>query len=115
MHNPITAGKVAHQSVLGSESVDLGSLRAYRYARVQQQLRENDCAAVLLNDPVNIRYATDTRNMSVWLLHNPGRYCVVPAVGRAVLFDYPNRNCLAIARRTPEIAEVRLATAYGFQ
>ena len=116
MQSRITARRVGHA---GSGAPDSGinsdALRAYRYARVQEQLRANDCAAILLNDPVNIRYATDTRNMSVWLLHNPGRYCLVPAVGRAILFDYPNRNCLAIAPRTPEIAEVRLATAYGYQ
>ena len=117
MSNPITAGKVAHTSVgdFNPAAVDLDRLREYRYARVQQQLRENSCAAVLLNDPVNIRYATDTRNLSVWLLHNPGRYCLVPAEGRAVLFDYPNSNCLAIPLGIPQISEHRLATAYGFQ
>jgi Xaa-Pro dipeptidase len=117
MSNPITAGRVAHRSVgaFNPAAVDLERLRAYRYARVQQQLRENGCAAALLNDPVNIRYATDTRNMSVWLLHNPGRYCLVPAEGRAVLFDYPNSNCLAIPTGVAQIAEHRLATSYGFQ
>ena len=54
--------------------IDIEALRAYRYRRVQQQLVENDCAAVLLSDPVNIRYATDARNMTVWTLHNQGRY-----------------------------------------
>jgi Xaa-Pro aminopeptidase len=114
MSNPITTRTVA----LGDAEpapVDLDAVRSYRYARVQQQLRDNDCAAALLSDPVNIRYATDTRNMSVWLLHNTGRYCLVPAEGGAVLFEYPNNSCLAIGPRTPEIAEVRPASAYAFQ
>ena len=116
MQNHITAGQLGHViSGAVDEGINLDSLRRYRYARVQDQLRANDCAAVLLNDPINIRYATDTRNMSVWLLHNPGRYCLVPAVGKAILFDYPNRHCLTNAPRTPEIAEVRFATAYGYQ
>jgi len=117
MYHPITAGKVERRSNSGFESppVDLAALRAYRYARVQQLLLANDCAAALLIDPVNIRYATDTRNMSVWLLHNMGRYCVIPAVGPAVLFEYPNKNCLAIRPPGPEIAEVRFATAHAFQ
>ena len=116
MQSQITARRLGHEvSAANHGGIDIDALRSYRYARVQEQLRANDCAAALLNDPVNIRYATDTRNMSVWLLHNPGRYCLVPAVGRAVLFDYPNRNCLAIAPQTPQISEVRLATAYGFQ
>ena len=114
MPSPITTARIAHHGG-GASTVDIDRLRAYRYARVQQQLRQNDCAAVLLNDPVNIRYATDTRNMSVWLLHNPGRYCLVPAVGQAVLFDYPNKNCLGIPLHIPEVSEVRLATSYGFQ
>jgi len=117
MHNPITAGKVTHRSVRGFDpgSIDMDALRAYRYGRVQQQLRDNDCAAAVLIDPVNIRYATDTRNMTVWLLHNMGRYCVVPAEGRAVLFDYPSKSCLINPPRVPEISEVRLATAHAFQ
>ncbi len=117
MSSPITARRVSHQSAgnFNPAKVDMDRLRAYRYGRVQEQLRASDCAAVLLNDPVNIRYATDTRNMTVWLLHNPGRYCLVPAEGPAVLFDYPNRNCLAIPPRIPEISEVRLATSYSFQ
>ncbi len=93
---------------------DMAALRAYRYGRVQQLLRENDCAAALLINPINIRYATDSRNMTVWLLHNMGRYCLVPASGRAVLFEYANRNCLARAPDSPFIAEVRPVTIHAF-
>ena len=39
----------------------------------------------------------------------------MPAVGRAVLFDYPNRNCLDLPLDIPEVSEVRPATSYGFQ
>jgi hypothetical protein len=41
----------------------LPSLRCYRLSRLQQQINENDCAGLLLFDPLNIRYATDTTNM----------------------------------------------------
>jgi Xaa-Pro dipeptidase len=94
-------------------SIDLNELRSYRYRRVQQQLIENDCAAALISNPVNIRYATDSRNMTVWSLHNQARYCVVPAEGRAVLFDYANNNCLK-APALPAIAERRLARIHAF-
>lgn len=93
---------------------DIDALRAYRYRRVQQQLRENDCAAALLSDPVNIRYATDSRNMTVWMLHNQGRYCVVPVEGRAVLFEYANNNCMIAAPPLPAIAETRPARIHAF-
>ena len=95
--------------------VDLERLRAYRYGRVQQELRRAGCAAILLQSPVNIRYATDTTNMSVWHMQNPGRYCLVPAEGRAVLFDYGNRNCLNAAPVRDELAEVRAGKGYSFQ
>jgi Xaa-Pro dipeptidase len=112
----IATGHVAHNrvAVANATPIDTDSLRAYRFGRVQQQLRENDCAAALLINPVNIRYATDSRNMTVWLLHNMGRYCVVPAEGRAVLFEYANRNCLATVPILPAVAEVRPATIHAF-
>jgi Xaa-Pro dipeptidase len=94
--------------------IDLNELRAYRYRRVQQQLIDNDCAAALLSNPVNIRYATDSRNMTVWSLHNQSRYCVVPAHGRAVMFEYANNNCLSDPPALPAIAERRLARIHAF-
>ena len=37
--------------------------RTYRLERFRQQLAAHDCAAMLLYDPVNIRYAFDNPNM----------------------------------------------------
>jgi len=96
-------------------AIDLDALRSYRYDRVQRELRANACAAALLSDPVNIRYATDSRNMTVWLLHNQGRYCVVPAEGQAVLFEYPNENCLIAQPQLLAVGERRLARCYEYQ
>jgi Xaa-Pro dipeptidase len=124
--NRITSRRVAHGGLDGpgggavsgaggaAPPIDLGALRSYRYGRVQQQLKENDCSAALLINPVNIRYATDSRNMTVWLLHNMGRYCIVPAEGRAVLFEYANTNCLSNHPPLPAIGEVRPVTIHSF-
>jgi Xaa-Pro dipeptidase len=112
--NPITSGRVAHGNLGSGAPVDLDALRSYRYGRVQRLLRENNCAAALLINPINIRYATDSRNMTVWLLHNMGRYCIVPAEGRAVLFEYANRNCLANQPPLPAIGEVRPVIIHSF-
>jgi Xaa-Pro dipeptidase len=113
--HPILLGNLAHEAANPpARAINLAALRDYRYARVQRQLRANDCAAALLYDPVNIRYATDSRNMTVWMLHNMGRYCVVPAEGRAVLFEYANRNCMGLAAGLPAIAEVRPALIHAF-
>lgn len=51
----------------------LESARAYRLERFRQQLAEHDCAALLLYDPVNLRYALDTPNMQVWTALNAAR------------------------------------------
>lgn len=115
MTHRISSGHLEHRGVPAQTGpVDLATLRQYRYARVQEQLRAHDCAAALLSNPVNIRYATDSRNMTVWLLHNMGRYCIVPAEGPAVLFEYANRNCLDGIPRVPAIAEVRPAVIHAW-
>jgi hypothetical protein len=62
-----------------ARQIDMGRLRAYRLARLQAELRRHDYAAALLLDPINIRYATGSRNMSLWTAHTPARYCFVPA------------------------------------
>jgi Xaa-Pro aminopeptidase len=79
--------------------VDMRALRTYRLGRLQAELRRHDYAAALLFDPINLRYATGSRNMAVWLLHNPARYCLVPAEGKVVLFEYGNPNCQGRANR----------------
>ena len=116
MPNRISAGRVTEGTLPDPTDVkvDLAALRNYRYARVQQLLRENGCAAALLINPINIRYATDTRNMTVWLLHNMGRYCIVPAEGPAVLFEYANKNAILGIPRSPLVADVRLGSIHSF-
>ena len=37
--------------------------REYRLSRIREQLVAHDCAAILLYDPVNIRYAFDCSKM----------------------------------------------------
>src|SRR4029078_1123009 len=71
--------------------VDMAPLGLYRFARVQAELKSRDYSGCLLYDPVNIRYATGTRTMTIWTMHNAARYCFVPAEGKAIVFDY--RNC----------------------
>jgi Xaa-Pro aminopeptidase len=66
----------------------LHDVRAYRLGRVRQQLLEHRIPAILLYDPVNIRYATDTSNMQVWAGRNPARYVMVFADGRIVAWEF---------------------------
>ena len=70
-------------------------IQAWRLRRIQQCLEQADCAALVLFDPVNIRYATGTRNMQVWTMHNICRYAVLFASGAPVLFELGSSAHLA--------------------
>ncbi|MDH3670272.1 MAG: aminopeptidase P family N-terminal domain-containing protein [Gammaproteobacteria bacterium] len=69
---------------MNKDGVDRKALRRYRLSRIRQQLQQRDYAAVIFFDPINIRYATDTSNMQVWVLHNPVRYVFVPPTVAAI-------------------------------
>lgn len=47
-------------------SATLDRARRYRLGRLRATMQEWDCGALLLYDPVNIRYAFDSSNMSIW-------------------------------------------------
>ena len=66
-------------STLGDAVLDRA--RGYRIARLRAKMAEYDCDAMLMYDPVNIRYAFDSSNMSIWTMHNAARYALVLADG----------------------------------
>jgi Xaa-Pro aminopeptidase len=68
--------------------IDHDSLCIGRLARLRAELKKRDFAGALLADPMNIRYATGTRNMAVWTMHAPGRYAFVATEGPVVLFEF---------------------------
>jgi Xaa-Pro dipeptidase len=104
------ARKTPHASVKDYErQIDMAALRRYRLARVRAQLAAHDYAACLLYNPLNIRYATGTRNMQVYGLHASERYAFVPAAGPVVLFDsyyyrHPIDACETVDERRPAIS-----------
>ncbi|WP_438391931.1 M24 family metallopeptidase [Caballeronia sp. DA-9] len=65
----------------------VSDVRSYRLARVIEQLKISNCPAILLYDPVNIRYATDTSNMQIWTVRNPSRYVMVFADGTVISWE----------------------------
>jgi Xaa-Pro dipeptidase len=79
--------------------------RDYRLARLRQQLQRHDCAAALLYDPINIRYALDASNMQLWTLHNAYRYALVFADGPAIMFEF--KGCEHLCRHLKAIDEIR--------
>jgi Xaa-Pro aminopeptidase len=68
--------------------IDEPRMRKDRLARLRRELARYDYAGALLSDPMNIRYATGSRNMAIWTMHAPGRYVFVATDGPVVLFEY---------------------------
>ena len=50
----------------GLEAPNLLSLRQYRYDRLLGEMQKRGYGALLVTDPLNIRYATDSTNMQLW-------------------------------------------------
>jgi Xaa-Pro aminopeptidase len=82
--------------------VDESQMHLDRLGRLQKELQKRDLSGILLYDPINIRYATGCRNMQIWTMHNSARYCLVPAEGKATLFDFVNCKHLSAGMETIE-------------
>ncbi len=87
--------------------LDEQAIHHYRLERVRTLLRQHDIAAVLLFDPINIRYTNGSRNMQVWSMHNFCRYALVCADGPSIMFELPTGKHLLEGLGT--IDEIRTA------
>ena len=86
--------------------------RAYRLGRFREAMAKADVAALLLYDPINIRYAFDSSNMQVWTAHNPMRYALILTDGPAVMFEF--RGCEHLNDGLPGIDDLRNSTSWMF-
>lgn len=90
----------------------LDAARKYRLERLRMKMRHYDCPALLLYDPVNIRYAFDCSNMSIWTMHNPSRYALILADGPAIMFEFEGSE--HVNHGLPGIDEIRTAKSFLF-
>ncbi|WP_440934519.1 M24 family metallopeptidase [Candidatus Pelagibacter sp.] len=97
---------------LREDEIDFDKLRSYRLDRVRKELEKNNLEACILFDPVNVRYALDTVNMSVYNMHNLTRYCFVPVNGPTILYEY--FNCEILSRHLNLIDEIRPAITWDY-
>jgi len=102
----------AEWKAAGLSVPNMAALRAYRLSRLQQQIQRHDCAGLLLFDPLNIRYATDSSNMQLWTTHNPARAAFVPPDGKVILWDFS--RCEHLTAHLPLIAEVRQGASFFY-
>ena len=100
----------AEWAAAGIAAPDLPAMRKYRLERIRAELKRRDYAGALLYDPVNIRYATNSTNMQLWVAHNPTRHCFVATDGPVVLFDY--FSCEHLSDHSGMVDEVRPAVSW---
>ena len=94
------------------EAIDLVAVRTYRQGRVRAKMAEFGIAAMILTDPVNIRYATGTRNMQIFTARNqPSRYLVLTA-DRSILHEFTGAEHLGEGYET--VDEVRPSFTASF-
>ena len=88
--------------------IDLHGLYRQRQARLNQIMRRLDVGAVLTPDPINILYATGSRNMTVWGLMGPSRFLLHFCDGPTILFEFSLGEHLSAG--LPTITEIRPST-----
>ena len=79
----------------GLDLPDLQEMRRHRWARLTDHIVARDYGGLLMFDPLNIRYATDSTNMQLWNTHNPFRAVLLCADGYMVMWDYKNSPFLS--------------------
>ena len=94
------------------EGIDLVAVRRYRLSRVRGEMARLGVDAVIVTDPVNIRYAVGARNMQVFAMRNgPARYLLLTD-DRSILFEFT--GCLHLADGLETVDEVRPARTASF-
>ena len=90
---------------VGLEFPNLAQMRTYRWQRLTQHIANRGYAGLLMFDPMNIRYATDSTNMQLWNTHNPFRAVLICADGYMVIWDYKQSKFLS--EFNPHVNEIR--------
>lgn len=95
----------AEWEAAGLQLPNLANMREFRWRRLTQHIVDRGYAGLLMFDPLNIRYATDSTNMQLWNTHNPFRAVLLCADGYMVIWDY--KNAPFLSSFNPLVKEVR--------
>jgi len=95
----------AEWAAAGLELPNLPAMREYRWRRLVDHIVARDYGGLLVTDPLNIRYATDSTNMQLWNAHNPFRAVLICADGHMVICDY--KNGMFLSEFNPLVREQR--------
>ena len=79
----------------GLQLPNLPRMREFRWKRLTDHIVQRGYGGLLMFDPLNIRYATDSTNMQLWNTHNPFRAVLLCSDGYMVIWDYKNSPFLS--------------------
>ncbi len=99
-------------AALGLDAPDMDFARRYRLTRIRAELKKRDLAGIVVYDPLNVRYATDSTDMQLWCTHNAVRYAFVATEGPVILWDF--HNCEHLSWHLELIDEIRHGTAWFY-
>lgn len=102
----------AEWAAAGLALPNLDRMRHARWEKLTRALQDRDYGGLLLFDPLNIRYATDTTNMQLWNTHNPFRACLLCADGHMVMWEYKNSPFLVTFN--PLVRELRSGATFFY-
>lgn len=95
--------------------IDVPRLRRYRQNRLRAQIRTQGFDAIILLEPLSIRYATGVRNCAIFQMHIQAGYLFIPADGPVVYFDSaPGRTTGSTLETIDEIRSDILPLSYMF-
>ena len=79
----------------GLKLPNLPRMREFRWKRLTDHIVQRGYGGLLMFDPLNIRYATDSTNMQLWNTHNLFRAVLLCSDGYMVIWDYKNSPFLS--------------------
>lgn len=95
--------------------IDVPRMRRYRQNRLREQMKAHGLDAVILTDPLSIRYATGVRNCTLFQMHIHAGYLFIPAEGPVIYFDSePGRETGAQLETIDEIRDDLMPLSYMF-
>ncbi len=75
------------QAVDTEGMIDVPRMRRYRQNRLREQVVKQGFDAIILVEPLSIRYATGVRNCALFQMHIQAGYLFIPAEGPVIHFD----------------------------
>ena len=103
------------QAVDTEGQIDVPRMRRHRQNRLREQIRRQGFDAIILVEPLSIRYATGVRNCTLFQMHIQAGYLFIPAIGPVVYFDSePGRTTGGQLETIDELRADMLPLSYMF-